>query len=138
MSDSPAATASTAELGRRLIDEFGAGWSNGDIRRLLACFHPDAVFIETPFSEPSRGLEAIRQYWAETPYYQAEVTFTSGEVFTIGPWFATEFKCTYRRRRTGEWVDARGAMFCESDGALITEMRLYWHRWSGGRELLDR
>jgi len=45
-----------------------------------------------------------------------------------GPWFATEFRCTYRRRRTGEWVDARGAMFCETKDDKITEMRMYWHR----------
>jgi hypothetical protein len=31
-------------------------------------------------------------------------------------------------------VDARGAIFCETDGARITEMRMYWHRWNGGRE----
>jgi ketosteroid isomerase-like protein len=31
-------------------------------------------------------------------------------------------------------VDARGAIFCETDDGRITEMRMYWHRWSGGRE----
>jgi ketosteroid isomerase-like protein len=34
----------------------------------------------------------------------------------------------FRRRRTGQWVDARGAIFCETDGERITEMRMYWHR----------
>ena len=91
-------------------------------------FSPEAAFVETPFSAPLRGIEAIRSYWIETPYYQSEATFSSGEIYAAGPWFSTEFKCVFRRRRTGEWVDARGAIFCETDGALVSEMRMYWHR----------
>src|SRR5881409_3415485 len=34
-----------------------------------------------------------------------------------------------RPRRTGAWVDARGAMFCETKDGKITEMRMYWHRY---------
>jgi ketosteroid isomerase-like protein len=127
-------TDSTAELGRQLIDTFGRGWSKLRVDLIASAFAPDAVFLETPFSEPVRGLDDIRKYWADVPYHQSEVTFTSGEIFAVGPWFSTEFKCVFRRRRTGEWVDARGALFCESADGLITEMRMYWHRWSGGRD----
>jgi ketosteroid isomerase-like protein len=127
-------TDTTAELGRQLIDTFGRGWSKLRVDLIASAFAPDAVFLETPFSEPIRGLDDIRKYWADVPYHQSEVTFTSGEIFAVGPWFSTEFKCVFRRRRTGEWVDARGALFCESADGLITEMRMYWHRWSGGRD----
>ena len=101
---------------------------------IAEAFSPEAVFVETPFSEPIRGLDGIRKYWADVPYHQSEVTFTSGEIFVVGPWFSTEFKCVFRRRRTGEWVDARGAIFCETADGRISEMRMYWHRWSGGRD----
>jgi len=127
-------TDTTTELGRQLIDTFGRGWSKLRVDLIASAFAPDAVFLETPFSEPIRGLDDIRKYWADVPYHQSEVTFTSGEIFAVGPWFSTEFKCVFRRRRTGEWVDARGALFCESADGLITEMRMYWHRWSGGRD----
>ena len=120
---------STAILGRSLIDTFGKGWSRGNIDVLLSVFGPEAVFVETPFSSPLVGTEAIRGYWKEIPYYQSEITFTSGEIYVAGPWFSTEFKCTFRRRRSGEWVDARGAIFCELAGDRIGEMRMYWHRW---------
>ena len=118
----------TLALGRVLIDEFGRGWSKGKVDVLMAVFADDPVFLETPFSEPLRGLEAIRGYWAEVPMNQSEITFTSGEIFAVGPWFSAEFRCIFRRRRTGEWVEARGAMFCETNGTKITEMRMYWHR----------
>jgi ketosteroid isomerase-like protein len=124
----------TRELGRSLVDTFGEGWSRGNVDLLMSVFGDDAVFIETPFSDPLRGAEAVRRYWLEVPLQQSEIAFTSGEIFAAGPWFSTEFKCVFRRKRTGEWVDARGAIFCETDGSKITEMRMYWHRWNGGRD----
>lgn len=118
----------TRALGRTLIDEFGQGWSRGKTDVMMGVFSADPVFIETPFSEPLKGVEAVRGYWADVPMHQSEITFSSGEIFAAGPWFSTEFKCTFRRRRTGEWVEARGAIFCETDGSKVTEMRMYWHR----------
>ena len=124
----------TRALGRGLIDTFEKGWARPDVDVLMSVYAPGAVFVETPFSEALRGTEAIRRYWLEVPYNQSEITVTTGEIYAAGPWFSTEFKAVLRRRRTGEWVDARGAIFCETDAGLITEMRMYWHRWNGGRE----
>jgi ketosteroid isomerase-like protein len=127
-------TSETHALGRSLIDTFGNGWSKGNVELLMSVYAPDAVFVETPFSPPTRGIDEIRRYWSEVPYNHSEVSFSSGEIYAAGPWFSTEFKCVFRRRRTGEWVEARGAIFCETDGSRITEMRMYWHRWNGERE----
>lgn len=124
----------TRELGRQLIDTLGRGWAKGDIDVIMSVYAPDPVLIETPFSAPLHGAEAVRGYWREVPYHQSEISFTSGEIYAAGPWFSTEFKCVFRRRRTGEWVDARGALFCETADGRISEMRMYWHRWSGARE----
>lgn len=121
----------TRVLGRGLIDTFGRGWSKAKIDVLMSVFADDAVFIETPFSSPLRGREAVLSYWKDVPYHQTEITFSSGEIYGAGPWFSTEFKVVFRRRRTGDWVEARGAIFCETAGELITEMRMYWHRAAG-------
>ena len=86
------------------------------------------------FADPIRGAEAIRRWWLDVPFSQSEIRFTSGEIYAAGPWFSTEFKCVFRRKRSGEWVDARGAIFCETDVGLISEMRMYWHRWNGGKD----
>jgi ketosteroid isomerase-like protein len=124
----------TRLLGRSLIDTFGQGWERSNLDLLMSVFTPDVVFIETPFTEPLKGLDLVRGYWADTPYNQSEVAFSSGEIHVAGPWFSTEFRCRFRRRRTGEWVEARGAIFCETAGDRISEMRMYWHRWNGGQE----
>jgi ketosteroid isomerase-like protein len=118
---------------RELTDLFAKGWSRGRVDIMCAVFSDDAVFQETPFTEQIRG-EAIRKWASDIPYHQSEANFTTGEVFVAGPWFSTEFKLTFRRRKTGELVEARGAMFAETDGERITELRMYWHRWNGGRE----
>jgi ketosteroid isomerase-like protein len=127
-------TEATRVLGRSLIDRFGKAWSQGDMSLLMSVYAADPTFVETPFAEPLRGTDAVRRYWNEVPYNHSEISFSSGEIYAAGPWFSTEFKCVFRRRRTGEWVDARGAIFCETDGQLVTEMRMYWHRWNGGRD----
>lgn len=120
----------TRDLGRSLIDTLAAGWSKANVDRIMSVFTEESVFVETPFSTPLRGARAIRRWWADVPYYQSEITVTTGEIYAAGPWFSTEFKATFRRRRTGEWVVARGAIFCETEGDRISEMRMYWHRAS--------
>ena len=81
----------TADLGRQLIDTFGKGWEKLRVEVLTSIFADDAVFVETPFSQPIRGIEGIRAWWADVPYHQSEVSFSSGEIFVVGPWFSTEF-----------------------------------------------
>ncbi len=121
-------------VGRTLMDTFMDGWSRAKLDLVMSVFAEEAVFQETPFSAPLRDVASIRRYWSDVPLHQSEITATAGEIFGAGPWFATEFRTVFRRRRTGEWVDARGAIFCETVGGKISEMRMYWHRWNGGRE----
>jgi ketosteroid isomerase-like protein len=118
----------TRDLGRNLVNRFEDGWMRGDTNLIASLFTEEAVFLETPFSEPLVGVQAIRRYWSDVPVNQAEIKVTTGEIYTAGPWFSTEFKANFRRRRTGEWVEARGALFCETAGGRISEMRMYWHR----------
>jgi ketosteroid isomerase-like protein len=119
---------------REVLDTFARGWNKGRVDLMIDLFHPEAILLETPFSKPIQGLDAIRAWLADLPYHQSEITFSTGELFVAGPWFSSEFKLVFRRRKTGEWVDARGALFAETDGQRITELRMYWHRFNGGRD----
>ncbi len=111
-----------------LLEEFGRGWEQGDADSIAELFAEDGVFVPMPFETPLRGRAAITEYWKEVPFEQAEIDFRGGEIFTAGPWFATEFKCTFRRRRTGDRVGVRGALFFETAEGKIVELRMYWHR----------
>ena len=79
-------------MARRLVDTFGRGWARQDAELLLSVFSDAAVFREGPFGKAHEGLAAIRGYWADISYHQSEGTFSSGEIFTAGPWFSVEFK----------------------------------------------
>jgi len=111
-----------------LIDEFGKGWEEGKSDLIAEVFTDDAVFSPDPFANPLRGREAIAEYWKDIPREQAEISFKSGEIFVAGPWFSVEFRCRFRRRRSGEWMDVRGAFYCETGEGRISEIRMYWHR----------
>jgi ketosteroid isomerase-like protein len=111
-----------------LIERFGKGWEQGSADDIAAIFCDDAVFVPSPFDEPLHGKAAIAEYWKDVPREQAEISFRFGEIYAAGPWFATEYKCTFRRRRTGQAIDVRGALFCETQEDKISEMRMYWHR----------
>jgi ketosteroid isomerase-like protein len=111
-----------------LVARFGEGWQQGSADIMAEVFTPSAVFVPGPFDTPVKGLDAIRAYWRDVPQEQAEVAFRYGEIFVVGPWFATEFKCTFRRRRSGEPVVVKGALFCETAEGKISEMRMYWER----------
>lgn len=114
-----------------LIDAFGEGWEAGSAERMADVFTEQATFVPDAFASPVVGRSAIGDYWSDIPLEQSEVSFRSGETYVAGPWFATEFRCTFRRRRTGEPVDVRGALFCETENGLISEMRMYWDRRTG-------
>ena len=49
-----------AEAYRELLDTFGRGWERGAVDEIASVFAPDAVFLETPFSAKSTGIDAIR------------------------------------------------------------------------------
>jgi ketosteroid isomerase-like protein len=120
---------------RAIAETLAKGWSKARVDVMMSCFAEGAVLIETPFAGRVEGAEAIRAWAADIPYAQSEPRFTVGEVFVAGDlWFSTEFRLVFRRRKSGQWVDARGAMFAETDGAKITELRMYWHRTNGGRD----
>jgi ketosteroid isomerase-like protein len=112
----------------RLMEEFGRGWEAARPSAMAEVFSEDATFVASPFEPALRGRTAIADYWGDVPQEQAAITFRSGEIFAAGPWFATEFTCTFRRIKTGDWVQVSGAFFCETTGEKISEMRMYWER----------
>jgi ketosteroid isomerase-like protein len=124
-SGGPAVTSKRYE---ELLTEFGRGWEAARPSTMASVFTDDAVFVPGAFSGQVRGRDAIAAYWSDVPSEQSAISFRLGEIFVAGPWFASEFTCTFRRIRTGEWIQVSGALFCETAGDKISEMRMYWDR----------
>src|SRR5437867_11183457 len=94
---------------RQLLETFGQGWGAGDVDTILSVFPPDAVFLETPFSEQSVAIDAIRAYCKDIATNQADVTFKTAEFYAARPKLATQSRSTHRPRRTCASVGARCA-----------------------------
>ena len=63
MSDiTPNEPADFRAIGRSLTDTLAKGWEKGRIDLIMTVFNDEAVFVETPFSQPLRGVVAIRQW----------------------------------------------------------------------------
>lgn len=118
----------TEDIKRNLIESFGRAWERGEADAMAGVFTEGGKFVPDPFQRAVIGRSAIAAYWADVPKEQADIAFHLGEIFTAGPWFSAEFKCTFRRRRTGELMDVRGCVFCEMEQDKISEMRMYWLR----------
>ena len=121
------ASTTTGEF-RSLLDQFADGWNKGEPGRMADAFLPDGVFQAGSFEAPLKGRQAILDYWRDVPLAQSDISLRYGEIFVAGPWFSTEFRCTYVRRRTGESVDVRGALFGETKDGKIAELRMLWER----------
>ncbi|MBI4502790.1 MAG: nuclear transport factor 2 family protein [Gemmatimonadetes bacterium] len=111
-----------------VVNSFGKAWEAGKPAAMGELFTDDATFIPGPFEAPLKGRSAIVAYWSDVPREQSAISFRFGEIFVAGPWFATEFSCTYRRIKTGDWIRVSGALFCETVTEKISEMRMYWDR----------
>ncbi len=132
MSDTPPGSALSGGEAREhyasLVQEFGSSWEKGLPGAMADVFTVDAVLVPGAFEPPVTGRSAIAQYWRDVPLEQGDISFRFGEIFVAGPWFSAEFKCTFRRLRTGERIQISGSVFCETAGQKISEMRMYWDR----------
>src|ERR1051325_11341715 len=68
------------EAYRELVTTFGRDWERGAVDEITSVFAPDAVFLETPFSNQRVGIDQIRDYWKDVPTNQADATFKAGEM----------------------------------------------------------
>ncbi len=115
---------------QRVLADYKKAWETRDPDLAIRLFTPDATYQEDPFdTRPMRGLREIRDYWAEVPKFQKDISFTYGPVFRLGQsrvWGA-EWFARYTMVKTGERVKLKGLLFCELRGERIRRFWEYWH-----------
>ncbi len=115
---------------QRVLEKYKKAWETRSPDLAMELFTRDATYREDPFDpRPMRGLREIRDYWAEVPKFQKNISFTHGPVFQIGRsrvW-GTEWSARYTKVQTGEKVKLKGVLFCELRGESIRRFWEYWH-----------
>lgn len=113
------------------IDGYRTAWENRDPDAAAALFTHDASYRETPYSEPARGQDGVRAYWAGVTSTQQEVRLLTGTPVVDGDRAAVEWWVTMLNG--GAEVTLAGEFLLRFDeNGLCRELREYWH-FSEGR-----
>ena len=114
------------------LDEYGRAWINGDPDHVVTLFSDTATYRETPFGDPMRGRDEIREYWqngaAET---QEDVEFAS-QVWAIKDDTAIAgWQARFARKASGVRVELDGIFRLvfskEQDTLRCTTLEEWWH-----------
>jgi len=115
---------------RAWLDRYRSAWQERDPEAVIRLFAEDATYQETPFSQPMRGREAIRQYWSRAvAAHQEQVRFgyeilAVPETTAIAHWWAS-----FVRLPSKTQVSLDGVFLLSFDAAgLCRELREWWVR----------
>jgi len=114
------------------LNRYADAWRVGDPDAIVELFAPEALYQDSPFSEPLRGREAIRAYWAQGARhskrdveYAAEALAADADTgLGLAHWHAefTSAPVEHRVELDGILMAAIG-----EDGRC-TSFREWWHR----------
>ncbi len=119
-----------SESVRAWLESYRQAWENRDPEVVIKLFAVDATYQETPFSDPMRGRESIRQYWTRAVVsYQEQIRFASEilsvtEVSAIVHWYAAFVRISSKAQ-----VSLDGIFLLRFDEAgFCNELREWWVR----------
>ena len=113
------------------LNRYGDAWMHLDPRLATALFAPDAIFTETPFSDPIRGRDAIGVYWAAMSRVQDQVDFAY-EVLSVTPnmgiaqWWASFVRTTPDSQSVHIKLDGIAVIGLDSQNLCIS-FHQWWH-----------
>jgi uncharacterized protein (TIGR02246 family) len=115
---------------RSWLEGYRSAWEERDPEAVISLFAEDATYQETPFSQPMRGRESIRQYWSRAVVsYQEQIRFgyevlAITEVSAIAHWWASFVRISSKTQ-----VSLDGVFLLTFDKAgRCQELREWWVR----------
>jgi ketosteroid isomerase-like protein len=119
---------SMTELQRWLAD-YGSAWEKRDAEAASRLFADGALYFETPYSEPFRGPQGVKEYWAKVTADQRDVTFHGEPLGVIGNTGIAKWQARFRLASSGDSVELNGVFLLEFDprSNLCTSLREWWH-----------
>ncbi len=115
------------------LEAYRNAWQTADVTGIGDIFTEDATYHETPYDEPFRGRDGIREYWARVTAVQSDVLLRYGTPVTEGGRTAVEWWVTMLS--SGEPITLAGEFLLEFDEAgLCSRLREYWHFAPGAQE----
>jgi ketosteroid isomerase-like protein len=115
---------------RSWLEGYRLAWEQRDPEAVIKLFAEDAIYQETPFTQPMCGHEAIRQYWSRAVVaYQEQIWFACEilaltEVSAIAHWWASFVRVSNKVRVSLDGI----FLLAFDDAGRCKELREWWVR----------
>ena len=118
---------SVAELGAWLSG-YESAWETKSPDAVAQLFVSGALYYETPYAEPFRGLDGIREYWSNVTADQRDIDFQADIVGTVGNTGIARWSATFTSMSSSAEVELNGVFLLEFDqDGLCAVLREWWH-----------
>jgi uncharacterized protein (TIGR02246 family) len=114
---------------RNWLDAYGRAWRERDPQAAAELYAEDGTYQVTPFLEPMRGREAIRDYWVEVAGTEKDITF-SYEILAVAEEFGiAHWRASFDRTPPGLKTKLDGIFFIHLDASgKCASLREWWHK----------
>ena len=115
------------------VQGYAQAWVTGDVDLLVSLFTEDATYRSSPFRQPFRGHDEIREYGRRCAAAQEGKRVETGAPFVDGQRVAVEWWTTMIE--DGKEVTLPGCLLLRfGPDRRCSDLREYWHIESGARE----
>ena len=114
------------------LDEYGSAWVNGDPDQVVTLFSDTATYRETPFDDPMRGRDEIREYWQTNAADAQENVEFASQVWAVNDDTAiAAWQSRFTQKASGVRVALDGTfrlVFANEQGTIrCTILEEWWH-----------
>ncbi len=112
---------------KKWLFAYGKAWEDRDAEAAAALFSEDAVYYEKPFTEPARGRQGVRDYWADAVGDHRNVRFTFQILNVSDSRGIAHWQTIFTLASTGGQAILDGVFVLDYDkNGLCQELREWW------------
>ena len=106
---------------------YETAWEDLDADAAARLFTSDALYFETPWSEPFEGRDGIAEYWTGVTADQRNVDFEFDVIAINGSTAVARWNARFELASTGAELALDGVFVLEfADGDAVSELREWW------------
>lgn len=109
------------------LDAYERAWEQKDPGGAASLFTADAQYFETPYAEPFKGAEGVREYWARVTADQRDIDFRYDIVAVQGSTGVATWSAVFTTISGGVRVELNGVFVLDfADRKRCKTLREWW------------
>jgi ketosteroid isomerase-like protein len=110
------------------LDAYGEAWESRDADKAATLFSSDSTYQVTPYEEPHRGPDGVRQYWAGVTENQRNVQFEHEPLSINGNTGIAHWSAQFDIDPDGPHLELNGIFVLKFDqDGKCSQLREWWH-----------